>query len=152
MTANAAQEIIGRSLWRRTLRGAREALRPGGRLLFESRDPAMCAWQEWNRETSRRVTAVPGVGEVESWVELIEADLPLVSFRWTYVFAADGAVLTTRSTLRFRERREIEKDLAEAGFLLEDVRDAPDRPGREFVFLARRPERTHARAAATEHG
>ncbi|MFE2034912.1 hypothetical protein ACFXBB_16935 [Streptomyces scopuliridis] len=26
----------------------------------------------------------------------------------------------------------------EHGFVVEDVRDAPDRPGREFVFVARR--------------
>jgi len=62
----------------------------------------------------------------------------LVSFRWTYVFAADGLTLTSDSTLRFRERAEIEAELAGQGFVVEDVRDAPDRPGREFVFVAGR--------------
>jgi hypothetical protein len=28
--------------------------------------------------------------------------------------------------------------LARAGFTIEDVRDAPDRPGSEWVFIARR--------------
>jgi hypothetical protein len=28
--------------------------------------------------------------------------------------------------------------LAEAGYRVLDVRDAPDRPGREFVFIAQR--------------
>ena len=51
----------------------------------------------------------------------------------------DGDVLTSDSTLRFRERPEVERDLAAAGYVLEDVRDAPDRPGRELVFVARRP-------------
>jgi hypothetical protein len=40
--------------------------------------------------------------------------------------------------LRFRDRAEIENSLAEAGFELIEIRDAPDRPGREFVFLSRR--------------
>ncbi|MGW2154886.1 class I SAM-dependent methyltransferase [Nonomuraea sp. NPDC001699] len=138
MTANVAQAIADPPTWQRTLRGAREALRPGGRLVFETRDPARRAWEEWTRESSQDVTEIPGVGSVESWVELIEVSLPLVTFRWTYVFAADGQVLTSDSTLRFREREEVERDLVAHGYVVEDVRDAPDRPGREFVFLARR--------------
>jgi len=39
---------------------------------------------------------------------------------------------------RPREQAEIEKDLVAAGFDVADVRDAPDRPGKELVFLARR--------------
>lgn len=139
MTANVAQAIVGPDAWRETLRGSYEALRPGGHLVFETRDPAGRAWEEWTRENSCRVTEIPGVGSVESWVDLIEVSLPLVTFRWTYVFAADGQVLTSDSTLRFREREEVQTDLAAHGYVVRELRDAPDRPGREFVFLARRP-------------
>ncbi|WP_340555940.1 class I SAM-dependent methyltransferase [Streptomyces sp. GSL17-111] len=138
MTANVAQEIVDPDTWHRTLRGAYEALRPGGHLAFETRDPARRAWQEWTREHSYHVAEIPGVGSVESWVDLIQVSLPLVTFRWTYVFAADGQVMTSNSTLRFRDRAEIERDLAAHGYEVEDVRGAPDRPGKEFVFLARR--------------
>ncbi|MER6346906.1 class I SAM-dependent methyltransferase [Streptomyces sp. NPDC001595] len=139
MTANVAQAVVDRDTWQKTLRGTREALRPGGHLVFETRDPAGRAWEKWTRENSRRVTEIPGAGSVESWVQVIEVSGPLVAFRWTYVFAADGQVLTSDSTLRFREREEVESDLAGHGYVLREVRDAPDRPGREFVFLARRP-------------
>ncbi|MGV9877753.1 class I SAM-dependent methyltransferase [Streptomyces sp. NPDC003006] len=139
MTANVAQAIADPAAWRGTLRGAHGALRPGGRLAFETRDPARRAWENWHRESSHAVTEVPGVGQVEHWVEVTAIDGPLVSFRWTYAFATDGQVLTSDSTLRFRGRQEIEGDLAAEGFEVEDVRDAPDRPGREFVFVARRP-------------
>ncbi|MFE0460995.1 SAM-dependent methyltransferase, partial [Kitasatospora sp. NPDC058965] len=108
-------------------------------LVFETRDPARRAWEGWNRAATLRVTEIPGVGAVETWVELVEVAGPLVSFRWHYAFAADGQRLTSDSTLRFRARDEVEADLAAAGFLLREVRDAPDRPGREFVFVARRP-------------
>jgi len=40
--------------------------------------------------------------------------------------------------VRFRKRREIEADLHASGYVAVDVRDVPDRPGRELVFLARR--------------
>ncbi|WLQ34462.1 class I SAM-dependent methyltransferase [Streptomyces castrisilvae] len=138
MTANVAQAIAGPDAWQATLRGAHEALRPGGRLVFETRDPARRAWEEWTREDSRSVTEVPGTGPVESWVEVTEVAGPLVTFRWTYRFAADGDVLTSDSTLRFRERDEVERDLRALGYTVDDIRDAPDRPGREFVFVARR--------------
>ncbi|MFF9041152.1 class I SAM-dependent methyltransferase [Streptomyces sp. NPDC014892] len=156
MTANVAQAIVDPELWRQTLTAAREALRPGGHLVFETRDPAGRAWEAWNREDSYGVTEVPGFGAVESWVELTEVTGQLVTFRWHYTFYGDGdgdgkgdgdgctrggdkKELTSDSTLRFRERHEIEAELAAHGYVLEDVRDAPDRPGREFVFVARRP-------------
>ncbi|MCG7527238.1 methyltransferase domain-containing protein [Streptomyces sp. OfavH-34-F] len=138
MTANVAQAIADPGAWHGTLRGAHEALRPGGHLVFETRDPARRAWETWTREHSHRVTDVPGAGSVESWVQVTDVSGPLVTFRWTYVFAADGQVLTSDSTLRFRERDEIEADLTAHGYAVHDVRDAPDRPGKEFVFLARR--------------
>jgi hypothetical protein len=56
------------------------------------------------------------------------------------VFAADGVVLTSDSTLRFRTVDEVEAALVGHGYVLDEMRDAPDRPGREFVFFARRPE------------
>lgn len=68
--------------------------------------------------------------------EVTEADLPTVSFIGR--IEVDGEVLVSESTLRFRERFEIERDLARHGFHVTDVRDAPDRPGKEFVFLAQR--------------
>ncbi|MGW5640269.1 class I SAM-dependent methyltransferase [Streptomyces sp. NPDC003832] len=139
MTANVAQAIADPQTWQRTLRGVHAALRPGGRLIFETRDPSRRAWEEWTREKSYRVTNIPGVGSVETWVQLVEVSGPVVTFRWTYRFAADGQVLTSDSTLRFRQRDEVEGDLDAHGYVIDDIRDAPDRPGKEFVFLARRP-------------
>jgi hypothetical protein len=65
-------------------------------------------------------------------------ELPLVTFRWTFVFP-DGDVLTSDSTLRFRDRDEVYADLTTHSYVVDEVRDAPDRPGRELVFVARRP-------------
>ncbi|RKN36985.1 class I SAM-dependent methyltransferase [Streptomyces hoynatensis] len=141
MTANVAQSIAAPGAWSATLAGARAALRPGGHLVFETRDPRRRAWEEWTPAASRTVTRIAGIGAVESRVEVTEMALPLVTIRWTYAFAADGSTLTSDSTLRFRDREEVAADLAAHGLALDEVRDAPDRPGRELVFLARRPER-----------
>lgn len=138
MTANVAQAIVDADDWDTTLAAAHAALRPGGRLVFETRVPARRAWEQWTREHTHSVDDIPGVGRVESWIDLLAVDLPLVSFLGTYVFASDGAVLKSESRLRFRERDEIETCLRRAGFVVDEIRDAPDRPGREYVFVARR--------------
>ncbi|HZC30591.1 MAG TPA: class I SAM-dependent methyltransferase [Gaiellaceae bacterium] len=139
MTANVAQAIVEPDDWRATLDGAFAALREGGHLVFETRDPAREAWRSWTRDKSHRVTEVEGVGPVETWFDLVDVRLPLVTFRSTNVLHADGTtLLVAESTLRFRGRAEVEADLAAAGFAVADVRDAPDRPGRELVFVARR--------------
>jgi hypothetical protein len=78
----------------------------------------------------------------ESWTEVTGVDGDLVSVRRTYVFAADEATLTSQSTWRYPPRAAIEDSLTSAGYELADVRDAPDRPGRELVFIARRPAAT----------
>jgi hypothetical protein len=64
--------------------------------------------------------------------------LPYVSFQYTYTFTCDGTQLHSKSTLRFRECDEVETTLAANGFDVLDVRDAPDRPGAEYVFITRR--------------
>lgn len=139
MTGNVAQVFLTDEDWAATLRGAYQALRPGGRLAFETRDPSKRAWEEWLPERTRTTKEIEGVGRVDHWTELLEVRGELVRFRWTIRFASDGAVFESDSTLRFRTREAVEGSLAEAGFLLDEVRDAPDRPGREFVFIASRP-------------
>jgi hypothetical protein len=63
--------------------------------------------------------------------------LPFVSFRNTYRLLSDGVAVTSDSTLRFRSRDEVASLLA-SDYRVLDVRDAPDRPGREYVFIAER--------------
>ena len=138
LTGNTAQAISGPELWATTLQAIHACLEPGGHLAFETRDPAARAWERWTRAATRQVQDIPGTGEVESWVEVTAVEWPLVSFRWTWSFASDGATLTSSSTLRFRDRLEVERDLHANGYELVDVRGAPDRPGQELVFLARR--------------
>ena len=138
MTANVAQVFLSEDDWSATLRGIRNALKPGGRLLFETRDPRARAWLDWTRDRTASRVVIPGVGPVEAWCDVTSVVGSLVTFRWTHVFASDGAVVTSDSTLRFRGRAEVERSLVAAGFVVDDVRDAPDRPGRELVFLASR--------------
>jgi hypothetical protein len=103
--------------------------------VFETRDPSYGGWKEWTRERSIAVTDTVA-GPVEHWVELTDVTGPLVSFRHTFRFIEGGDIVASASTLRFRSREEITAALVGNGFRIDAVRDAPDRPGREMVFVA----------------
>ncbi|MGH2511928.1 MAG: class I SAM-dependent DNA methyltransferase [Candidatus Limnocylindrales bacterium] len=138
MTGNVAQAVVADGDWSALLRATHRSLRPAGHLVFEVRDPARRAWEAWTPERTRKCVDIPGVGRVETWCRITEIDGDRVSFRWTFRFESDATVMTSDSTLRFRTRREIASSLSVHGFEVVDVRDAPDRPGLELVFVARR--------------
>ncbi len=138
MTGNVAQVFLTDEDWARVLRAIGAALRPRGYLVFETRRPERRAWEEWAADTGPVTLDVPGSGPVEQRREVTAVNLPLVSFRYTYRFLADGAVVTSDSTLRFRGLDELESSLAAQDYHVLDVREAPDRPGREFVVIAQR--------------
>ena len=138
MTGNVAQVFLTDTDWAQTLAAAGAALRPHGHLVFEARRPERRAWEEWAADAGPVTRDVPGSGRVERRLEVTAVNLPFVSFRYTYTFLADGAVITSDSTLRFRSREELEASLAAQDYRVLEVRDAPDRPGREFVFITER--------------
>jgi SAM-dependent methyltransferase len=138
MTANVAQVFLTDDEWTATLQGIRAALRADGVLVFETRDPARRAWEQWTPELTRTKVDVPGIGMVEAWEEVTTVDGPFVTFRSMTAFRRNDLLIESISTLRFRDRLEIEDSLVREGYELTEIRDAPDRPGREFVFLSRR--------------
>lgn len=138
MTGNVAQVFLEDREWADTLDAIGEVLRPGGCLVFESRRPEREGWLEWNRDDSLATVEIDGLGVVESWYDVLDVSLPLVTFRATIVFHSDGTVLTSDSILRFRTLAEIVDSLESARFRVAELCDAPDRPGKEHVVLAAR--------------
>lgn len=136
MTGNVAQVFLSDQHWEENLKAIRKALKADGHLVFEVRDPSQKSWKEWTKERTFLRTDIPGCGIVESWCEVLEMKNQLLTFRWTYKFETDGEVIRSDSTLRFREKNEIESSLKKSGFMVREVRGAPDRPDKEFVFIA----------------
>lgn len=137
MTANVAQVFVDDADWRDVLAAAARSVRAGGHLVFETRDPGRRAWESWDPASSFQQAEAPDGSIVETWNEVARVELPLVTFNGVFKFA-DGATVVSESTLRFRSREEIEASLDEAGFDVISVRDAPDRPGREWVFVVQK--------------
>jgi hypothetical protein len=123
----------------------RNALVPGGRLVFDTRDPRARRWERWNPVESRdRVTLADGV-EVVSWTEVTAVEGGVVTFVHHYAFS-DGDERRSEATLRFRGEDEVRATLADAGFTVEHVyggwhREPIGAPDGELLVIARRPRR-----------
>lgn len=135
MTGNVAQVFLTDADWLATLGGVHDALATGGHLVFETRVPSFRAWDAWTADATREVMSTVE-GRVEAWVHVTDDTPPFVTFDGVVRFD-DGEEIRSTSTLRFRDRSEIEASVSAAGFVVVDVRDAPDRPGREHVVIAR---------------
>jgi SAM-dependent methyltransferase len=131
MTGNVAQVFVSDEDWYATLRAIRTCLRPGGWFVFETRRSEVRDWENWDRAPSPVV--IPDGRTAVVSCTVTEVALPLVTFEGS--IAIGGEIMRSTSTLRFRERNELERDLGRNGFDVVDVRDAPDRPGKEMVFL-----------------
>lgn len=136
MTGNVAQVFLTDAAWDGCLRHVAAGLAAGGRLVFETRVPGRRAWESWTRGDTERTIDAGDAGRVTVWCDLLEVALPRVSFRWSHRFERDGTLRTSDSTLRFRDLDELRTSLDTAGFTVDEVRDAPDRPGLEYVVVA----------------
>ena len=143
MTGNVAQVFLDDAAWFTTLRDIRAALRLGGYLAFESRNPDDRAWEKWNRANTYERFDSPH-GPVEGWMELDTVEDDRVRFEGYNVFTTTGEVVVASSELRFRSLAELAGSLIYSGFNVEYVYGDWNRgplvdTSRFMVFVARRP-------------
>ncbi len=141
MTGHVAQAIADDQSWHATLVATRAALRPGGRVAFESRNPGPRPWAAWTPQASRRRIDDAAHGPIEVWCQLVEVHDERVRFECHYRFASAGEELVSADELRFRTQPELTQSLTDAGFAVEHVFGDWDREpvaagSRELIFVA----------------
>jgi hypothetical protein len=141
MSGHVAQFFLDDADWRAALEGLRAALRPGGHLAFESRNPVAREWEEWT-PTHRSVVHDPEVGAIETWVTASAVRGEVVDTEVHYRFLATGEELVSPVSLRFRTLEDLTRSLEAAGFALERSYGwwdrSPLRPAsRELILVAR---------------
>jgi hypothetical protein len=115
MTGHVFQVFLDDADVRAVLRTLHAHLPAGGRLAFETRNPATRTWETWTPAETRSVADVPGVGEVSVHHDLRDVAGQLVTFD-THFQCASGHKMAVPSTLRFMSQDELAAFLAEAGF------------------------------------
>ena len=120
MTSHVAQFLVDDDAWAGTLADLRRALVPGGRLVFDTRDPRARAWERWNPVASRRRITLPDGCEVVAWTEVTAVRDGTVGFTHHYTFS-DGARLLSTATLRFRTEDQVRSSVQRAGFRVESI-------------------------------
>ena len=121
MTSHVAQFLTSDAEWTETLLALRLSLAAGGRLIFDTRDPAAQGWLAWNPVDSREHVTLPDGREVSIWTEVTAVDGELVSFVQHYTVQGEVAQgepteLQSLSTLRFRPEATLRVTLEQAGF------------------------------------
>ncbi|MEH0938085.1 class I SAM-dependent methyltransferase [Micromonospora psammae] len=119
MTSHVAQFLVTDGEWAGALGALRRALVDGGRLVFDSRDPADRRWERWNPVESRRRLRLPDGGEVEVWTDVTAVEGGLVHFSRHYRFP--DRELRSDAVLRFRTEEELRGSLAAAGFRVQRI-------------------------------
>ena len=142
MSGHVAQFFVDDESWQAMLAAVYAALRPGGKLAFESRNPLARAWEQWT-PGARVSVHDPVVGRIDTWAEVADVTNDVVSYTNHYLFADRDEELLSPLRLRFRTLEELTRTLAGAGFAVEAVygdwdRRPATRATRELVVVARR--------------
>jgi SAM-dependent methyltransferase len=116
LTGHAFQVFLSDEDQREVCRTIAAHLAPGGRFIFDSRNPAREEWREWTPERSRRTLAHPELGPVEVWNDVaFDAATGIAAYGTHHRLPGDGRVLSSTSRIRFASKDEIAARLAEAG-------------------------------------
>ncbi len=144
MSGHVAQLFVADDDWQQALRHCGRALRDGGHLAFEMRDPAAQAWRGWTPATTREVLPHPDGGRYEAWVEVMTEshdDTGVTVVLHAHTVLGSGEHVVTPETLRFRSRDRLAADLTDAGLAVcrtwGDWDRSPVGPGTlELIVLA----------------
>jgi hypothetical protein len=104
---------------RTALRTLRRHLAPGGRLAFETRNPAAREWEQWTPELTRARIGVAVVGDVDVHYAvgpvIALEDGALVTYETHFSFP-DAEIVVASSRLRFMHQAALRARLNDAGF------------------------------------
>ncbi|WP_369273208.1 trans-aconitate 2-methyltransferase [Streptomyces sp. R11] len=120
MTGHAFQVLVCDEELRASLLAVHRALRPGGRFVFETRNPAARTWETWTPERARTVTGADG-DAVRVWHDVEGPGVgDRVTFTETYACDSWPAPAVSRTTLRFLAPDALSAFLHEAGLTVAD--------------------------------
>ena len=116
MSGNVAMHLVDDD-WHASLRRIGAGLVPGGRLVFETRNPVRRAWEGWQQDPTERT--MPAGRVLESERTSAPDRHGVVTMRVRTEFLDSGEVSEVDQHLQFRSAEQARADLAAAGLRVE---------------------------------
>ncbi len=119
MTGHAFQTLLKAADRAACLATIARHLAPGGRFLFDSRNPEAREWESWTPEATRAVQAHPEFGPVERWnAATWDAAAGIVTYE-THYRLADGRHFQASSQIAFPGLAVLAAEIAAAGLAVD---------------------------------
>ena len=141
MSSHVAQFLLDEDEWQLTLEHLSTLLSPGGKLIFDSKNPLVKPWSSWNKENTKR-SVDTALGNVMMWNELLSVVDNRVQYQLHYMLES-GDILTSNNELIYRTKENLSNSLIRAGFEVEAIIGDWDgsfanNSSEEMIFVARK--------------
>lgn len=120
LTGHAFQVFLTAEDQRAALDTIAAHLAPGGRFIFDTRNPATKAWLEWGPADSQRTVEHPTFGAVEAWNDAVQDEATgIVTYDTFYRVPATGRQFHAQSRIAFAEQAPLAVMMADAGLVVD---------------------------------
>jgi len=143
MTGHVAQFFLDDESWHKALVSICKALKPGGHIAFESRNPLVQPFTNWPTKAKPSQIMKTPLGSIEWWSENLTFDGHRAHYEIHYRFVDTGEELVSKNELVFRSQKEITESLKNVGISVENVfgdwdRSSTDDESTEMIFVGKR--------------
>ncbi len=120
LTGHAFQVFLTDDDQRAALSTIAAHLAPGGRFIFDTRNPAVQAWRRWTPGPSKRRLEPPGLGGIEAWNDVAQDAATGIITYWTHYRVVDsGEHSWASSRIRFTSGERLAAMLADSGLAVD---------------------------------
>ncbi len=118
MAGHAFQALLSDEAAMALLAAAARHLKPAGKFVFETRNPAKREWLTWTPHAAREMVQTAAQGPVEVWYDAeYETDTGIVRIAQHCRFLDQDTSRIDRSRIRFIERDHLERLITSAGLV-----------------------------------
>lgn len=121
LTGHAYQVFLDDEDQRAVLATIAAHLEPGGRFIFDSRNPLVRSWQDWNRASSLRQLEHAQLGPLESWSEAtFDVDKGIANYENWYRVLNTGKDYSASAQIRYTPKEKLAELIAGAGLVVDE--------------------------------
>ncbi|MBW6421148.1 class I SAM-dependent methyltransferase [Rhizobium sp. XQZ8] len=120
LTGHAFQVFLTTEDQRAALATIAAHLAPGGRFIFDSRNPAYRSWENWTKRAGSREIEHPEHGRIEAWNESVyDEATDILTYENGFRVIATGQDLSASAQIRYTAKDALERLSGDAGLAVD---------------------------------